>query len=218
MISAIKYCIWDVGKTIYPYTLAPLDEWAAAHTSSPELYKQKHGVFAYDYDPYMRGEVGFADFCADICRQYGILQTSSTTQEINKALHAGVGKPYPETLETMDMLKRRGISNGILSNALPVLADTAPAEGLVAPEHAFASFDLGLLKPDLRIFQAVRQRLGCRFNEMMFIDDKSANVEAARSLGIHGVVCRHEILKSSVLSVLQPATKAPFSKSGFNLR
>jgi len=218
MTSAIKYCIWDVGKTIYPYTLAPLDEWAAAHASSPELYKQKHGVFAYDYDPYMRGEVGFADFCADLCRHCGIPQTSSTAQEINKALHAGVGRPYPETLETMAMLKRRGISNGILSNALPILDDTAPVEGLVEPRHVFTSFELGLLKPDVRIFQAVRRRLGCRFKEMMFIDDKNANVEAARSLGIHGIVCRHENLKSSVLSVLQPETKAIFSKSVFNLR
>lgn len=203
MIPAIKYCIWDVGKTIYPYTLAPLDKWAAAHALSPEIYKQKHGVFAYDYDPYMRGEVSFANFCADICRQYGIPQTLSTVQEINKALHAGVGKPYPETLETMRLLQQKGISNGILSNALPILADTAPVEGLVEPQHIFTSYELKLLKPDIRIYQAVRQKLGCRFEEMMFVDDKPANVEAARSLGIHGIVCRHEKLYSDLCNIIQ---------------
>lgn len=211
MGTNIKYCIWDVGKTIYPYTLAPLDQWAATHTASPEHYA-KRNIFAYDYNPYMRGEINFEQFCSEICARYNIPQTISTQQEINKALHNGVGKAYPETLETMKLLKNQGISNGILSNALPILNNTAPIEGLVEPQHIFTSYELGLLKPDPRIFQTVRQRLGCDFSEIMFIDDKSANVEAAKNLGIHGIVCRHETLKSSVLSVLQPEKSILVSK------
>lgn len=212
MANNIKYCIWDVGKTIYPYTLAPLDKWASAHTLSAGYYDRNRNIFTYDYNPYMRGEVSFKDFCSDICRQYDIPRTATVEQEINKALHAGVGKPYPETLETMKMLKQRGISNGILSNALPILNNTAPIDGLVEPQHIFTSYELGLLKPDPRIFQAVRRQLGCDFAEIMFIDDKPANIEAAKNLGIHGIVCHHETLKSSVLSVLQSDKSFPVSK------
>lgn len=208
MATNIKYCIWDVGKTIYPYTLAPLDKWAAAHTVCPEDYTKCRNIFTYDYNPYMRGEISFQQVCSEICRQYNIPFTTSTPQEINKALHQGVGKAYPETLETMRLLQQKGISNGILSNALPILNNTAPIDGLVEPQHIFTSYELKLLKPDIRIYQAVRQKLGCRFEEMMFIDDKPANVKAACSLGIKGIVCRHETLKTSVLSVLHADIKS----------
>lgn len=32
----IRYCIWDVGKTIYDYSLEPLERWIAARTADPE--------------------------------------------------------------------------------------------------------------------------------------------------------------------------------------
>ena len=51
-----------------------------------------------------------------------------------------------------------------------------------------AHFDLGLLKPDPRIYESMREKLGCAFGEILFIDDKPANVEAAKALGINALV------------------------------
>lgn len=88
----------------------------------------------------------------------------------------------------MEQMKKKGIVNGILSNALPNLKDTADAFGLINENRIFCSFDLGLLKPDPRIYESMREKLGCAFGEILFIDDKPANVEAAQALGINALV------------------------------
>ena len=120
--------------------------------------------------------------------------------EIKKALFAGVGKPFAETADTMAMLASREVENGLLSNALPMLAGTGPRG--IREDLAFTSFKLGLLKPDPRIFETVRNKLGCRFEEMMFIDDKPRNVKAACDLGINGIVYDRGTVKGNCMRVL----------------
>jgi len=49
------------------------------------------------------------------------------------------------------------------------------------------SAEVGLVKPDPRIFQLVLGRLGVEASQAIFVDDFPANIEAARALGIHAV-------------------------------
>ncbi len=48
----------------------------------------------------------------------------------------------------------------------------------------FLSYLIGFQKPDLRIYQHVIKTAGRRPEEIVFVDDRSENIEAARSLGI----------------------------------
>jgi FMN phosphatase YigB (HAD superfamily) len=41
-----------------------------------------------------------------------------------------------------------------------------------------------MAKPDPAIYQLVLERLGTRPEETLFIDDKQANIDAARALGL----------------------------------
>ena len=54
----------------------------------------------------------------------------------------------------------------------------------------FASHEIGLLKPDPRVYEHVVEELGCRPEAIAFFDDTMRNVEAARNhgLGAHHVV------------------------------
>lgn len=204
---AIKFCIWDVGQVIYPYSLRPLDEWVGKNTADAALWQAKGGVKSFDYNPYMSGEMNHEEFSRRLCESFGIEFSDRRPPEINKALHAGVGKPFAATIDTMEMLAVRGVENGILSNALPVLADTKPE--IVKDEYAFTSFELGLLKPDPRIFAAVREKLGCRFGEMIFVDDKPRNVQAASDLGIYGIVYDPKTIKSNCMRALSGQKQYP---------
>ncbi|MBM3860424.1 MAG: HAD family phosphatase [Verrucomicrobia bacterium] len=49
------------------------------------------------------------------------------------------------------------------------------------------SHEVGLLKPDRRIYEVTLQRFGLTASEAVFIDDILANVEGARAVGIHGI-------------------------------
>jgi glucose-1-phosphatase len=57
-------------------------------------------------------------------------------------------------------------------------------------DRHFASHLTGKIKPDREAFDNVLATLGCRAEAVIFLDDSTLNVEAARELGIHAVQVR----------------------------
>jgi hypothetical protein len=55
-------------------------------------------------------------------------------------------------------------------------------------EDVFLSHRLGMVKPDLRLFEYVLETIGCPPSNCVFIDDTPRNVEAACTIGINGCV------------------------------
>lgn len=53
---------------------------------------------------------------------------------------------------------------------------------------AVYSHEEGVRKPDPRIYEVACERLGLRPDEIVFLDDVEANVDAARALGIHAIL------------------------------
>lgn len=51
-------------------------------------------------------------------------------------------------------------------------------------DDTFYSYELGVAKPDPAYFTAILDRLGTAADEVLFVDDNLANVEAARGLGL----------------------------------
>ena len=49
------------------------------------------------------------------------------------------------------------------------------------------SAEIGLMKPDPRIYQLALERLGAKPEEAVFLDDFRRNVEAARSIGMAAI-------------------------------
>lgn len=61
------------------------------------------------------------------------------------------------------------------------LADTLLAGRF---DEVVASCHLGARKPDAAFYEALLDRLGCTAGEVLFVDDREVNVEAARAVGI----------------------------------
>ncbi len=55
-------------------------------------------------------------------------------------------------------------------------------------DNYVVSGDVGLVKPDKRIFELLLQRFDLKASESVFIDDNADNVAAAKELGIEGIV------------------------------
>ncbi|MCF2492462.1 HAD family hydrolase [Dyadobacter chenhuakuii] len=51
-------------------------------------------------------------------------------------------------------------------------------------ETVFLSYEMGLMKPDPRIYQKVLEQAGLKAEETLFLDDNRDNIEAASLLGI----------------------------------
>lgn len=93
-----------------------------------------------------------------------------------------------ETLRVLDEARERGLALSLLSNAPFELADVLSTDPVFeAFDHLLFSSHLGMVKPEPSIFGRAVGILSLRPEQILFVDDKAANVEAARDAGLHAV-------------------------------
>ncbi|WP_353739151.1 HAD family hydrolase [Pseudomonas fluorescens] len=129
----------------------------------------------------------------------GIELSSSKRAEMNDALGKELAsiEPYPDALEAIDQLLQAGVAIGICSN---LAQPYGPAIRKVFPHvqcHAF-SFELGVMKPDPRIYLSICRELGgaasldgfetTRENDrvVMIGDSRKCDRDGPRAVGIEG--------------------------------
>lgn len=72
------------------------------------------------------------------------------------------------------------------SETFPIAKERYPVFGLL--DGIVISGVEKIVKPDLRLYQILLDRYGLNANECVFIDDRAENVDAAKTLGIEGIV------------------------------
>lgn len=197
---AIKFAIFDIGQVCYPYTLEYLNCYLREQSNNREVFDGHNGVYTFDYNPFMRGECSFSRFCVEICAYCNVDYAKDKEAFIDKAMHQGIGEFYDETLIAMQNLKKNGINLALLSNALPNLRDVKIP--FVEKEYMFFSFNLGLLKPDVAIYKMVLKELGVQAEEVIFIDDKKRNTDAAESVGIKSIVFNEKTIVADIQKII----------------
>jgi putative hydrolase of the HAD superfamily len=87
-------------------------------------------------------------------------------------------------------LKQHGIKTAILSNMGDnVLANIERTFDWLARFDVLVwSYQLGMAKPEPAIYQHTLRELGIEPGEALFIDDRLVNIEAARALGMQGIL------------------------------
>lgn len=82
---------------------------------------------------------------------------------------------------------KKGYKIGLISNISAPIEQYLPTAPLELFNEQTLSYQVGVAKPDLRIFELHLQKTGVKSDEAVFIDDREVNVEAARSVGLHGI-------------------------------
>jgi epoxide hydrolase-like predicted phosphatase len=76
----------------------------------------------------------------------------------------------------------------LISNAWSGLRAYITRQGFVDIfDHMVISAEVGIMKPDPRIYRIALEELQARADESVFIDDMLVNVEAARAVGMAGI-------------------------------
>ncbi len=113
--------------------------------------------------------------------------------------------------EILTELKNRGIRLVLISNTIPPHVQAHIEVGRIdrLKKIGFKIFlwscEVGVLKPNLRIYEIVLKKLNLLAKACVFVDDKVANSEAAKELGIYGIhfqspeQLREELIKLGVL-------------------
>jgi putative hydrolase of the HAD superfamily len=127
-----------------------------------------------------RGELA----AEDVLRSLGAEAALAARREVLRA----VLEPLPGALEALAETRRRGLRVGLLSNCssdVPALFRETPLAACV--DDAVFSCDVGLAKPDERIYRLVCARLAVDPRDCVFVDDHEENLEAARRVGMEAV-------------------------------
>ena len=113
---------------------------------------------------------------------------------VNQVRNAIRYRPFPDVLPTLRSLRRWGKTLAVVSNWDPALP-TLLAEVGLAEFFAFIlpSAEIGVEKPDGRIFSLALQRLGLEPQEVVHIGDSyEADVVGARAVGITPILLDRE--------------------------
>lgn len=95
----------------------------------------------------------------------------------------------PGTVELLAALHQGGTRVALLSNAGFDFSDPFRHSPMAQFfEAMFVSAEMGLIKPDPEIYRVTAAELGITLEQMVFIDNKKINVDAAVALGVTGHV------------------------------
>jgi putative hydrolase of the HAD superfamily len=117
------------------------------------------------------------------------LHTPEAIDEFRHRYHADEAI-NADVLDLIRRLRRQGRHKlAVLSNAPPDLSQWLADWGILDLfDVVFCSGDEGVVKPDPAAFEITLERLGIAPEEAVFIDDTLGHVQAAQSLGIHGLL------------------------------
>jgi glucose-1-phosphatase len=181
----IRTLIFDLGNVLIPF------EWkrgyAAFAQASPysaeeiRLRIKEEGLF----DGFERGKIEPRDVAQRLTTALKLNVTFEEFQEIWSSIF------LPETILSDELLSRLHANHRVLllSNTDPIHFRWVRARyPLLRHFDDFVlSFDLGLRKPELAIYQDAIARAGCKPAEIFFADDRPENIEGAIQAGIDAV-------------------------------
>jgi putative hydrolase of the HAD superfamily len=132
-----------------------------------------------------RGDLSVTGYWHAIAAEVGATWTPGTVQQLWAADFRSWISVEPATVELLAELHAGGTRLALLSNAGFDFSDPFRFSPMGQYfEHIFVSAELNALKPEAAIYLEVATELGITPQEMVFIDNKSVNTDAAAALGI----------------------------------
>ena len=137
-----------------------------------------------------------------VAAQNGSIQSEAHWRAVGQAL--GLSQPQlrglresfyggdvlnQQLLARIDGLRQQSIALGLLSNFSTDLRSMLGVQDLLRRfDHIAISAEIGAMKPDAAAYEAILGMLALPAPACVFIDDLPENVDAARALGMHGIV------------------------------
>ncbi|WP_447039936.1 HAD family hydrolase [Streptomyces sp. DSM 118878] len=183
----------DLDGVIRFYDMADLEQQEAAAGLPPGSTAAVG--FAPENDlPLMRGEITKELWVESIARGLADRVPLERGRELGNVLAETKFRADDTVVGLLRGARAAGLPVVLVTNATPWLAEDLALLGLTGPDGLFdavlSSADLGVTKPDPRIYEAAARRAGVAPGRCLFVDDRQENVDAAVALGMRGLLYR----------------------------
>ena len=190
----IKLFVFDLGKVILPFEhkqiAVKLYEKSGKRTRlSPEeifefMFSRENGII----NAYETGQTSSLQFFSQLRERYGLI----IDFEEFKTIWNPIFWENSQVIEIIEYLKSKNYP-------LFLLSDTNELHFTHIIEHYpivhvfdewILSFEVGVKKPEKRIYDVIFEKMDVERDEVFYIDDIERYVEAAKGYGINGLVFR----------------------------
>jgi len=135
-----------------------------------------------------RGEISDETFAEAMCHE---MDLPLSYEQFAHGWQAVFVALRPEVIDTMNKLREQGHRVIVLSNTNRLHTTFWPGEYPQIHDSAdkiYLSQEMGMRKPEARIYQAVLQAEGFSAADTVFFDDNADNIEGANQLGITSIL------------------------------
>ena len=176
---------FDFDETLYAYDFRMRLPALSLVTGASQYHLAKTW-WAGGYEE--RAEAGEWPTSAEYLAEFERVTQSPLTLENWQEARALASTAIPASVEALRRASALGTVSLLSNNpspfaeSLPLLAPDVTA---IVGDNRLVSCQLGVRKPDARIFELALARYGGRAEDTFFVDDSAGNLEGARALGIH---------------------------------
>ena len=187
-MAAPKAIIFDLGNVLLPidlsFTYEAFSVFSSLSSSEIASAIMEHQLWV----PYEAGKQNDVEF-RDLLREHLDLTISDADFDNSFSallldFHTGVYE-WIASLKSQFHLVLLSNTSAIHAERFTKVALGPDGQNLFSLFHqVYYSFEMGLVKPDIAIYQQVLDEQGFYPEEVLFFDDNVANIKAAKSMGI----------------------------------
>lgn len=127
------------------------------------------------------------DFWLDYAKRNNVSLPKDWVNTFNHVMKSAIGV-NPDMYNLVAKLKEKGLPVALLSNIDDRLAGLIREFDLYAPFNpCLLSCEIGLEKPDPKIYKFLLEEMKLPATSIIFVDDKLENIEAAQKLGFDAI-------------------------------
>ncbi|UAK21228.1 glucose-1-phosphatase [Kluyvera sp. CRP] len=180
--------IFDLGNVIVDIDFnRVLGTWSDLARVPLAQLKQRF-TMGEAFHQHERGEISDEAFAKAMCHD---LELPLSYEQFAHGWQAVFVALRPEVIDIMKTLREQGHRVVVLSNTNALHTTFWPDEYpqiYAAADHVYLSQEMGMRKPEARIYQRVLELEGFSAADAVFFDDNADNIEGASQLGITSVL------------------------------
>jgi putative hydrolase of the HAD superfamily len=183
----IRAVVLDFGEVLcFRPEPEAMDKMAKLFRIAPERFLE---CYIPTRGPYDQGLMTPEEYWTDFARRAGVTINEELVEELRLMDTAMWSRIDIEMTDWVEQLHKAGMTTALLSNMQHDMAAHARKQfdWLRHFDHQILSCELRLIKPDAAIFRRTIERIGVSPQETLFVDDREANVDTARAMGIRAI-------------------------------
>jgi epoxide hydrolase-like predicted phosphatase len=180
-MARIEAVIFDWGGVLIDDPGPPMIRYIAEVLGvSEQRYLEEQVPFVGDF---RTGKIAEEVFWERLCRELGVGPPNK--ESLWGAAFERVYRPRADMFALVRKLRGQGLKLALLSNTEMPAVDFFYKQGYDLFDAVVFSCVEGTKKPDGAIYDLTLQKLGCRADEAVFVDDRVRCVEGAKAVGLN---------------------------------